>query len=477
MSAIIISGEDFTPQEVFVKKNKGELRQVLKKIYTDDLSSDIKEWVWNNRYRLIARCFPDSVISHRTAFKIGEDAKVIYLTWIKAPVVHQWPGITINCIQGPPPHQEDTVFLGLRVASNSRNVLENLQPSRRSKVDQDFTKCVTREEIEEFLEGILHREKEEGLNKFRDESRRVSLDLNMSAEYELLNEIISSLLKTGPTKSILKRPTAKAYALGIPYDDRRVGLFTSLGMNLLTNHRLRRFPAIFSVPSTIFSFFEAYFSNYIEGTRFEIEEAQDIIFKHVDHPLRVDDSHDILGTYNLLVNEERSIVPQNADDLLEILKRRHRIILSSRLDKHPGEFKQVNNRAGATHFVDWKLVKGTLIKGFEIYKSLPEGFPRAVFLMALISEVHPFDDGNGRLARIMMNAELESIGQCRIIVTTSMRGDYLRNLKGLSNNGLCDGYTRLLYSAQEFSSNIPCDKLDQSIKFLTRSKAFDEEVE
>ena len=33
--------------------------------------------------------------------------------------------------------------------------------------------------------------------------------------------------------------------------------------------------------------------------------------------------------------------------------------------------------------------------------------------MFLISEVHPFDDGNGRIARVMMNAELVSAADVR----------------------------------------------------------------
>ena len=31
-------------------------------------------------------------------------------------------------------------------------------------------------------------------------------------------------------------------------------------------------------------------------------------------------------------------------------------------------------------------------------------------MMFMMSEVHPFDDGNGRLARLMMNTELVSAG-------------------------------------------------------------------
>jgi Fic family protein len=36
------------------------------------------------------------------------------------------------------------------------------------------------------------------------------------------------------------------------------------------------------------------------------------------------------------------------------------------------------------------------------------------------AKVHPFSDGNGRLSRIMMNAELVSAAEQRIIVLTSI---------------------------------------------------------
>lgn len=45
-------------------------------------------------------------------------------------------------------------------------------------------------------------------------------------------------------------------------------------------------------------------------------------------------------------------------------------------------------------------------------------------MMFMISEVHPFNDGNGRVARVMMNAELVRADQSRIIVPTVFREDY-----------------------------------------------------
>ena len=54
-------------------------------------------------------------------------------------------------------------------------------------------------------------------------------------------------------------------------------------------------------------------------------------------------------------------------------------------------------------------------------RALGEPFQRAVFMMLLVSEVHPFADGNGRIARVMMNAELVGAAEERIIIPTAFR--------------------------------------------------------
>src|SRR3546814_14230139 len=104
--------------------------------------------------------------------------------------------------------------------------------------------------------------------------------------------------------------------------------------------------------------------------------------------------------------------------------------MDGRPDKNPDAFKTKVNRAGETVFVAPDLVTGTLERGFAFVQALAEPFQRAAFMMFLVSEVHPFTDGNGRTARIMMNAELVAGGEERIIIPTAYRTDSIGRAAG-----------------------------------------------
>ncbi len=82
-----------------------------------------------------------------------------------------------------------------------------------------------------------------------------------------------------------------------------------------------------------------------------------------------------------------------------------------------------------TSFAGFNLVKGTLIKGFESYAVLPNPFSRAAYIMFLISEIHPFLNGNGRIARIIMNAEMVIANQSKIIIPNVYGEDYILSLR------------------------------------------------
>jgi Fic family protein len=73
-------------------------------------------------------------------------------------------------------------------------------------------------------------------------------------------------------------------------------------------------------------------------------------------------------------------------------------------------------------------------------------------MMFLIVEVHPFADGNGRVARILMNAELYSQGLSTIIIPNVYREDYLLALRALTRRSRTAPFIRMMTRAQKFSS-------------------------
>jgi len=222
-------------------------------------------------------------------------------------------------------------------------------------------------------------------------------------------------------------------------------------------------------------FFEAYFSNFIEGTQFAVDEAADIVFKGHIPRARPADAHDVLGTWKVVSDKrEMSRLPGNIEELTAILNSRHARIMEGRPEQAPGQFKTEANRAGSTFFVSPELVPGTLAKGFEIYRGLTAPLHRAIFMMFLISEVHPFADGNGRVARVMMNAELVAAGESRIVVPTVYRNNYLTALKALSRNGIIGALVRMLDFAQRYTAAVDFSDLKSARLILERTHAFDD---
>ena len=164
--------------------------------------------------------------------------------------------------------------------------------------------------------------------------------------------------------------------------------------------------------------------------------------------------------------------PATFAEFERLLKRRHADIMEARPDKSPGLYKAEPNRAGATMFVGPELVRGTLDQGFRVYRSLQTPFQRAVFMMFLVAEVHPFADGNGRIARIMMNAELVAAGEQRIIIPTIYRGNYLVALKAASNRSSLEPLIRMLDFAQRFSVGVDWTGFKEAEADLKAASAF-----
>ncbi|MBL4649431.1 MAG: Fic family protein [Aureispira sp.] len=474
LQEIIFGSSDPTiSMQISKLEKKGQIRKIAPRLYSGNLEDSPEVIVRRNLYSILGHRYPNAVLSHRSALEFKPTSTgQVFLTYTYTKKV-QLPGITIRILEGEKPIEGDKILSGnLYVSQKARALLENLQSSRKQGAD---SKTLTVADIEERLEQTVRVHGEEELNKLRDCAKGISEKLEMAKEFKKLDKIISALLRTHPSR-ILKSPIAAARAFGQPYDPARYELFEILYKELsLFEIKFIAEPNVDDVAFDNFAFFESYFSNYIEGTEFKLDEAEQIIRTQTPLPGRYGDSHDVLGTHKIVSNKnEMKKCPTTSDELLAILKYRHKVLLSVRISKKPGQFKDLNNEAGGTSFVQMELVRGTLIKSFDFYNALKHPFSRAAYMMFVISEVHPFLDGNGRIARVMMNAELTAANQAKILIPTVYREDYILALRKLTRQRKPESYIRMLSKIHAFSSKIVGNDFSEMKKILNDSNAFSE---
>ncbi len=386
--------------------------------------------------------------------------------------VMKLPGLTILTRDGPPPDPQDAPLArNVWLASHARALIENTARSRRTR-DGSQPRTLSETEIGDWIDKIASRSRgTENLLHVRNEIDRLSATGAYAGTVpEVPSRLIGAALGTRDIETGSLRLASRIS--GRPFDAHRVELFDRLADRLA-----RTAPKPLSAPdptrAQLVPFYEAYFSNFIEGTEFTIDEAYDVVFNGADLD-RPDDAHDVRGTWRVTSNlDEMSNLAATSNEFCDMLRRRHTLVMSSRTDKHPGEFKDRSNRVGGIEFVAPAEVKETLRIGWANLDRIADSFQRACYTMFLIAEVHPFVDGNGRVARLFMNAELVAANQPRVIIPTVYRNNYLAALSGVSHDNNPDALARVLSFAQQWVSAGEWDNRDRAERYLHASDAYE----
>lgn len=449
----------------------GKLRKLASRLYTRNLDDSPEDIVRRNLWGIVAGYFPGALVADRTALEAApaSDGSLCLVSGQGRAV--ELPGVVLRPRRGPGPIASDMPFVGgLYLSSRPRAYLENMRPSRAR--GGRVPRTLRRVEVEERLDRLTRTAGEAAVNTLRDEAREIAVELDQEREAEQLDSLIGTLL--GTRRSRLDSPVAIARGRGRPYDPDRMELFDRLHRALRNRSpSFRPAPPRTESGRTTLAFFEAYFSNFVEGTEFLVEEAIRIVFEGEIPRHRPADAHDVAGTWRIVSDmDEMGRTPGSPDEFNNLLRERHRKIMAGRPETLPGEYKEEENRAGLTVFVAPDLVPGTLEEGFALFRSLESPFERAAYMMFLVSEVHPFADGNGRIARVMMNAELVAGGEERIIVPTVFRGNYLAALRALSRTGRPEPLVRVLDYAQRWTRALDWSSLGVAERELERCNAF-----
>lgn len=448
---------------------RGEIRRLARGLYSTNLSEPAEQLVRRRWYGVAALYFPGAVVVDRSAAAAGPATDgSLFLDTGRPPVNPRpiaLPALTLRPRNGPGRVAGDMRFAELWMASPARIVLDNLRPSRaRSSV----SRTLRREELEERLDRLARVRGEEALKELRDQARAIAPALDAQEQFVRLDELVGALL--GTRESELRTSAARARQAGLAYDTERLALLETLRTELATE----TFPARGAPrdPRRLFAFFEAYFSNWIEGTVFAVEEAEEIVFAGRIPSQRSADAHDVQGTFAAVTDARLgAIAPVDEDELEDYLRAAHHRIMGGRPEAAPGEYKERANRASLTFFVHPDEVRGTLRQGFALLATLPAGLPRAIFAMFLVAEVHPFADGNGRVARLLMNAELSAAALCRVVIPPVYRDEYMSALRALSQNRDPTPLWRMLERAQRWAALMPWSRRDRLRELMTETNA------
>ena len=454
------------------QKRSGTLIRLAKGLYAPVASAEVMaSWVRRDWQAIAAALVPGAVVSHISALTRGLTADGIVT--LSHPSLFnksiKLPGVTLVLLKGPGPLAGDLPLgqSGLHWASRARAILENIGGKAKRRLNG--------EALEQHLVDILNASGAPALNAVRDNAAGLAVPLGMEREWAALQKLVSALLGTH-SRGQLKTRNAQLVAIGMPVDRERQMRLEQLAAYL----RTANLPVLDAVTSSglarlHFAFIESYFSNFVEGTRFDIEQAVGIALRNEIVASRPKDSHDILGVFRLAqTTPYGNAPPPPGEEFLPALQLWHAQMLSQRPEAHPGELKMEVNFAGSTRFVEPAMVRGTCAACSPLALSIPEGLARAIFYAFLVSEIHPFEDGNGRLSRLLMNAELSRVARCRVIIPTLYHPQYVDCAKQLSQHNQPEGFVSAIAKMARWCAQFDYADLPRLIESLRAANAFEE---
>ena len=454
---------------------RGQLEQVYTGIFVTPGKEPIENIIRLNWARVTGYIFPNGVITDRTGIECqptkreGDLNSFVFVSSPKSPKVVHLPGLIISQRQGPGPLQdEDVPFMGSWIAGPVRRVIDNMPYSRARKTPP---RTLDSGEIEIWLENYCCREGKNALNILRDNAKQVAGKLDSMNNFEILSKLIEAFSGTHQHRLVTR--AAYMRATGYPIDtsclDRIQSLYACLS----------KYPGK-KIPNRVKSwqarenacFFESYFSNYIEGIQFDINEAKKIVFNGEIPAHRLKDAHDVLKIWQELKKQISSGLEKTAEEFISYLQETHYEIMNQRPDIKPGQFKTIPNKAGNTVFVAPEKVRGTLLEGLGIIQATSDSFSRAILGHYLISDVHPFTDGNGRLSRLVMNREFVTNNLSHAVIPIAFRNDYINGLRALNHLNNPDIFIRSILKCQEISAACVSEDFDRALDLWAESHAF-----
>ncbi|KAB3529602.1 Fic family protein [Alkaliphilus pronyensis] len=206
-----------------------------------------------------------------------------------------------------------------------------------------------------------------------------------------------------------------------------------------------------------------YNSNAIEGNTLTLQETKVVLEgitvggKTLREHLEVINHREAILCVEEIVEKEEELSEWQ-------IKNIHRLVLKGISDEYAGIYRNQNVIiSGATHIPPDFLHVPDEMKEFitwyekEAYKLHP--IEKAAYVHIAFVGIHPFVDGNGRTARLLMNLELMKNGYPPIVIRAENRLEYYNALDKAHTTGDFNDFTKLVAIEAERS-------LDMYLKFI-----------
>ena len=189
-----------------------------------------------------------------------------------------------------------------------------------------------------------------------------------------------------------------------------------------------------------------YNSNHIEGSRLTKEQTRYIFETNTlgitTENTRIDDIMETVNHFRCI----DYIIDHATDRLTEAhIKQLHFILKTNTSDSQKpwfavGDYKRLANEVGGEETVQPKDVHKRIKDLISDYNAIPQiKFDDILDFHVQFERIHPFQDGNGRVGRLVMFWQCLQSGIVPFIITEELRLFYYR---GIQNWGHTDGFMR-----------------------------------
>jgi hypothetical protein len=323
---------------LFRQAKAGRALALARGIYVTGATLPPDRVALHHRFELIARFWPGAVICDRSALRGAEpDGGWLYLCHPDPSRAADLvlPGVYISVRVGPvrvTGRHADAA--GLHLSGPARSLVENVSPAGRPATGRPPRPAGTAA-VEDHVDAEA---RTGGAGRIANLRRQFDVIAGQFPQpaVDLVRRRLAAVLGTDSGER--PRSTRLAARLaGAPFDQHRIDMFIRFG-ELLADTAPS--PAALGGHArwAWLAFFEADFSNFIEGNKFGVDEARQIAIDGKIPVARPQDAHDIAATYRIASDPELSVLTTaSGDELLNLLRDQHAILMAARPDKRPGQ--------------------------------------------------------------------------------------------------------------------------------------------